>query len=273
MKINILNIISKSLEVKTQLQLLQLDKAMNDVIQHEILLNSEKGFAMNDCVLESNANINKSVFGANQNRDIFHPEIKNTDGYHSYLINNMLANNTVSNENYLRDNDLEVDQESVRELISKLQKLLPENQVVSLDHTQLLNDYVPISDQAENLEVFHPDISKQAFEILNIDKENKLSGIVSDINKLINLLIIEVCKNKETQNDALVSGTFASFNIAFERFKTLKEVLFLYSSNNIEFSEEEKRLIDKIHFDCKNIEEICKSIYQFDINEVVKNKS
>jgi hypothetical protein len=125
-ELNIIDVLVKALDSKTRLHLGQLGYAMEDTIKNEYFIDENRADRLRIAVEKSEKSINQESFGHEQvSRGIFHPDIQGSVGFQSYLIEKLITeDSTFGNAKFVGEKGYEIDKESVRTLIERLQKLL-----------------------------------------------------------------------------------------------------------------------------------------------------
>lgn len=96
----------------------------------------------------------------------------------------------------------------------------------------MFQDYTSIMRQAEKAETKDKSFYKEAFELLSVNKSDKLSELTSDLEVIINLMLLELVDNKSIDGENLIVGCVSNLNSIKEKFDLLINSIMLISRNN-----------------------------------------
>lgn len=90
----------------------------------------------------------------------------------------------------------------------------------------MLKDYTCLMCQAEEIEIDkHELVYNKAFNMLNENKGNRMSQLVSDLEEVINLIILELDKYGKINDENLIRGIHYSFQHVIIKYQLLIDVL------------------------------------------------
>jgi hypothetical protein len=90
----------------------------------------------------------------------------------------------------------------------------------------MLKDYTCLMTQAEQAEIDkHELVYDEALTILNDGKGSRISELVGDLEKVIDLTILELYKNKDVVEKNLILGCSFNFESIYKKYNTIVKAL------------------------------------------------
>ncbi len=118
----------------------------------------------------------------------------------------------------------------------------------------MLKDYIGLISQAEEIEISKKDIVyNEAIKLLNQKKGNRLSQLINDVEKIVELIIVEFNNKEDIEDKNLIMGCYFSIKNIFDKYTLLME--------NLEPSFGDPKM--KLNVICKDIEERFQRYYDY----------
>jgi hypothetical protein len=109
----------------------------------------------------------------------------------------------------------------------------------------MLKDYTCLMTQAEQAEIDkHELVYNEALTILNDSKGSRISDLTGDLEKVIDLVILELYKNKDVVEKNLILGCSYNFESIYKKYNMLVKALKYSESDPRKIIKKEMEIIE-----------------------------